>query len=132
MNPIDKAIKDFRQFDTSSYLKLDELPYDFIRKRLTIFVSSNEFRIIVTKGAMHHVPSVCSNAESASGQVVEISKVKEEIQSRFEELGRKGFRVLGVSYRLMDHSCSSISKEDEDRYDFCRFHCQFLTPSILE
>ncbi|MGA8483911.1 MAG: magnesium-translocating P-type ATPase [Nitrososphaeraceae archaeon] len=134
VNPIDKAIKDFRQFDTSSYLKLDELPYDFIRKRLTIFVSSNESRIIVTKGALHNVLSVCSNAESASGQVVEISKVKEEIQSRFEELGRKGFRVLGVSYRLMDHSCSSISKEDEIDMTFAGFIVLFdpVNPGVTE
>ena len=134
VNPIDKAIKDFRQFDTSSYLKLDELPYDFIRKRLTIFVSSNESHIIVTKGALHNVLSVCSNAESASGQVVEISKVKEEIQSRYEELGRKGFRVLGVSYRLMDHSCSSISKEDEISMTFAGFIVLFdpVNPGVTE
>ena len=134
VNPIDKAIKDFRQFDTSSYLKLDELPYDFIRKRLTIFVSSNESHIIVTKGALHNVLSVCSNAESASGQVVEISKVKEGIQSRYEELGRKGFRVLGVSYRLMDHSCSSISKEDEISMTFAGFIVLFdpVNPGVTE
>ena len=134
VNPIDKAIKDFRQFDTSSYLKLDELPYDFIRKRLTIFVSSNESRIIVTKGALQNVLSVCSNAESASGQVVEISKVKEEIQSRFEELGRKGFRVLGVSYRLIDNSCISISKEDEFDMTFAGFILLFdpVNPGVIE
>jgi len=134
VNPIDKAIKDFRQFDTSSYLKLDELPYDFIRKRLTIFVSSNESHIIVTKGALHNVLSVCSNAESASGQVVEISKVKEEIQSRYEELGRKGFRVLGVSYRLMDHSCSFISKDDEINMTFAGFIVLFdpVNPGVIE
>ena len=134
VNPIDKAIKDFRQFDTSSYLKLDELPYDFIRKRLTIFVSSNESHIIVTKGALHNVLSVCSNAESASGQVVEISKVKEQIQRKFEELGRKGFRVLGVSYRVMDHSCSSISKEDEINMTFAGFIVLFdpVNPGVIE
>jgi P-type Mg2+ transporter len=134
VNPIDKAIKDFRQFDTSTYLKLDELPYDFIRKRLTIFVSSNESHIIVTKGALHNVLSVCSNAESASGQVVEISKVKEEIQSRYEELGRKGFRVLGVSYRLMDHSCSFISKDDEINMTFAGFIVLFdpVNPGVIE
>jgi Mg2+-importing ATPase len=134
VNPIDKAIKDFRQFDTSTYLKLDELPYDFIRKRLTIFVSSNESHIIVTKGALHNVLSVCSNAESASGQVVEISKVKEEIQSRYEELGRKGFRVLGVSYRLMEHSCSFISKEDEINMTFAGFIVLFdpVNPGVIE
>ena len=78
--------------------------------------------------------SVCSNAESASGQVVEISKVKEEIQNRFEELGRKGFRVLGVSYRLMDHSCSSISKEDEIDMTFAGFIVLFdpVNPGVTE
>ena len=43
-NPIDKAIKDFcsGQFDISGYSKLDEIPYDFIRKRLSILVSSSD------------------------------------------------------------------------------------------
>ena len=43
-NPIDKAIKDFcsDQFDISGYSKLDEIPYDFIRKRLSILVSSSD------------------------------------------------------------------------------------------
>lgn len=133
-NPIDKAIKDFRQFDTSSYLKLDELPYDFIRKRLTIFVKSNESHIIVTKGALHNVLSVCSNAEIACGQIVEISLVKEEIQSRYEELGKKGFRVLGVCYKFMEHTCSTISKEDEIGMTFAGFIILFdpVKPGVIE
>ena len=44
--------------------------------------------------------SVCSNAEIASGQIVEISLVKEEIQSRYEELGRKGFPSSGCILQI--------------------------------
>jgi Mg2+-importing ATPase len=63
-NPIDKAIKDFcssRQFDITGYNKLDEIPYDFIRKRLSILVSYQDrikttiktpISFIVTKGAL--------------------------------------------------------------------------------
>lgn len=121
VNPIDKAIKDFHQFDTSSYTKLGELPYDFIRKRLSIFVSRDNSRIIVTKGALQNVVSICSNAEAASGQILDISNVREAIQDKYEVLGKKGFRVLGVSYKLMAHSCTSITKDDEVNMTFGGF-----------
>ena len=106
-NPIDKAIRDFcsGQFDISGYSKLDEIPYDFIRKRLSILVSSSDKTLksffIVTKGALHNILQVCSYAEMPDGKIVNISIVKEEIQHRFEELGNKGFRILGVCYRNM-------------------------------
>jgi Mg2+-importing ATPase len=81
-NPIDKAIKDFcsSQFDISDYNKLDEIPYDFIRKRLSILVSSSESFFIVTKGALHNILEVCSCAEMPDGKIVDISIVKQEIQ----------------------------------------------------
>ena len=107
VNPVDKAIKDFYQFDISGYSKLDEVPYDFIRKRLSIFVSRNNSRIIVTKGALQNVVSICSNAETSSGEIMDMSNVAEIIQDKYEELGKKGFRVLGVCYKLVDPSCNS-------------------------
>ena len=124
VNPIDKAIRDFRQFDTSSYTKLGEVPYDFIRKRLSIFVSGNNgnnSRIIVTKGALQNVVSICSNSEAASGEILDMSNVGIQIQDKYEELGKKGFRVLGISYKLMPDSCNSISKNDEVNMTFAGF-----------
>jgi Mg2+-importing ATPase len=55
--------------------------------------------LIVTKGALHNVLEVCSYAEMTDGKIVDISMVKEEIVQRFEELGNKGFRILGVCLR---------------------------------
>lgn len=95
VNPIDKAIKEDHQFDISAYSKLGEVPYDFIRKRLSIFVSRNNLHVIVTKGALQNVVSICSNAVTTSGEILEMSDVSEVIQDKYEELGKKGFRVLG-------------------------------------
>jgi P-type Mg2+ transporter len=112
-NPIDKAIKDFcsGQIDIASYNKLDEIPYDFIRKRLSILVKLSDKKIIktskaiiVTKGALHNILEVCSYLEKADGRIVDISTVRQQIQNKFEELGNNGFRVLGVCYRSMDYS----------------------------
>ncbi|HEY6950079.1 MAG TPA: HAD-IC family P-type ATPase, partial [Nitrososphaeraceae archaeon] len=138
VNPIDKAIRDFRQFDTSSYTKLGEVPYDFIRRRLSIFVSGNNSRIIVTKGALQNVVSICSNSEAASGEILDMSNVGIQIQDKYEELGKKGFRVLGISYKLMPDSCNSISKNDEVNMTFAGFLVLFdpvkedVTESINE
>ncbi len=116
-NPIDKAIKDYcsAQFEVSSYSKLDEIPYDFIRKRLSILVSSSarvmttktktlKPPFLVTKGALNNILEICSYAEMPNGKVVDISVVKQEIQHMFSEFGSKGFRILGLCYRDMEHS----------------------------
>jgi P-type Mg2+ transporter len=134
-NPIDKAIRDFcsDQFDISGYSKLDEIPYDFIRKRLSIFVSSSDktskSSFIVTKGALHNILEVCSYAETPDGKIINISMVEQEIQRRFEEIGNKGFRILGVCYRNMGDGKhngdsplgSSITRDDEINMTFLGF-----------
>jgi Mg2+-importing ATPase len=134
VNPVDKAIKDLHQFDTSAYSKLGEVPYDFIRKRLSIFVSTNNSRVIVTKGALQNVVSICSNAEASSGEIMDISNVVEIIEEKYQELGKKGFRVLGVCYKLVDPSCSSISKHDEVNMTFAGFLVLFdpVKPDVTE
>jgi P-type Mg2+ transporter len=120
-NPIDKAIKDFcsGQIDISRYSKADEIPYDFIRKRLSILVKLSDKKItktsralIVTKGALHNILEVCSYLEKADGSIVDISAIRQQIQNKFEELGNKGFRVLGICYRSMD--CSTHAGDDNN------------------
>jgi Mg2+-importing ATPase len=134
VNPVDKAIKDFHQFDISAYSKLGEVPYDFIRKRLSIFVSRDNSRIIVTKGALQNVVSICSNAEASSGEIMDMSNVAEIIEEKYQEFGKKGFRVLGVCYKLVDPSCSSISKHDEVNMTFAGFLVLFdpIKPDVME
>jgi len=118
INPIDEAIRSKNAFDFSSSKKLDEVPYDFIRKRLSILVSMDNAHVMVMKGAVPNVLETCSNAETPNG-IVQIADVKDMIQQRFEELGNEGFRLLGVAYKNV--SSEFISKEDEVHMTFLGF-----------
>ncbi len=127
MNPIDEAIRKYRPFDLSGYQKLDEVPYDFIRKRLSILISKGDTHLMVTKGALSNVLAVCSSAEIAEGGTVDIVTVKERVQQHFEEFSRKGFRTLGVAYRDAV-SDTVITREQEADMTFLGFLILFDPP----
>jgi Mg2+-importing ATPase len=127
VNPIDDAIRKYREFDLSAYEKLDEVPYDFIRKRLSILVSNRGAHIMITKGALQNVLDVCSRVEKADGIVVAITEVHALIQQRFESLSKKGFRILGVSYRDLG-SDLVINKASEADMTFLGFVVLFDPP----
>jgi Mg2+-importing ATPase len=127
MNPIDEGIRKYRQFDLSGYQKLDEVPYDFIRKRLSILISKGDTHLMVTKGALSNVLAACSSAEIAEGRMVDIVTVKEQVQQHFEEFGRKGFRTLGVAYKEVA-SDKVITREQEADMTFLGFLILFDPP----
>jgi Mg2+-importing ATPase len=119
-NPIDEAIRTRRPLDLSGYQKLDEVPYDFIRKRLSILISKDGAHQIITKGALLNVVDVCSSAETSHRTTVDITTVQDQIRQRFEELSQNGFRTLGIAYRDVG-SVSLITKEHETGMTFLGF-----------
>lgn len=132
-NPIDEAIRTHRQFDLTGYRKADEIPYDFLRKRLSILVAHGDTYLMVTKGALQNVLAVCSVAETEAGTLVDIAVVRDRIQQHFEEFSSKGFRTLGVAYKNMG-SESLMSKVDEAGMTFLGFLVLFDPPksNIIE
>lgn len=132
-NPIDEAICSYRQFDISDYQKLDEEPYDFVRKRLSILVSKGNAHLMITKGALRNVLDACSTAENSSGAIVDIAGVREVIQRRFEELSSQGLRTIGVAYRDIG-SASQITKDHEAGMTFLGFLILFdpVKPGIVK
>ena len=119
-NPIDEAIRAHCKFDLSGYSKADEIPYDFLRKRLSILVAHDNSHIMVTKGALRNVLEVCSTAETESGIVVDIASLRAQIQRHLEEFSGKGLRTLGVAYRNMG-AAPLMSKADEAGMIFLGF-----------
>jgi Mg2+-importing ATPase len=110
-NPIDEAIRTDGQFDLTGYQKVDEVPYDFLRKCLSILVSKNEAHLMITKGALSNVLERCSLAELPSGRC-DIDDVRNAIEREFESLSNDGFRVLGLAYKDLG-AVSRIEKEQE-------------------
>jgi len=126
-NPVDEAIRSWRQPDVSEYGKLDEVPYDFIRKRLSILVSRNGRSLLITKGTLPQVVAVCSTAESPVGDPVELAGVRERIGQQYEELSGQGYRVLGLACRDMG-AVQAVTRDDERDMTFLGFLVFFDPP----
>jgi Mg2+-importing ATPase len=126
-NPIDVAVKSFRELDVSKYAKLGEVPYDFLRKRLSILVKEGDTGFMVTKGTLTNVLEVCTKAEQAEGSSINVGAVRAPIETRYEALSADGYRVLGIARRDLD-SASGISRDDEKDMTFLGFLVFFDPP----
>jgi Mg2+-importing ATPase len=126
VNPIDAAIREHKNFDISSYQKLDEVPYDFNRKRLSILFKKENTHLIVTKGALKNILDVCSSVETGEEKTIDIADQRQKLHQEAEDLGSKGFRALGVAYRDFDRD--SFSKDDETNMTFLGYLALFDPP----
>ena len=126
-NPIDEAIRASRKADLTGYQKTDEIPYDFLRKRLSILVAHDNTHLMVTKGALANVLAVCASAEVGEGKIVDLATVRDRIQQHLDEFRNKGCRTLGVDYKNLGYS-SRMSKVDEAGMTFLGFLVLFDPP----
>jgi len=126
-NPIDEAILNYNKIDLSEYKKHDEIPYDFLRKRLSIAVVHGDQHLLVTKGALANVLEVCTTVETSEGITVAIGSYKEKIKKHFEELSGNGFRTLGIAFKNLAPG-EFINKEDEAEMTFAGFLTLFDPP----
>ena len=118
-NPIDEAICDGYKANTIAATVLDEIPYDFIRKRLTVLVKINDSNIAITKGAFNNVLGICSEAEDAAGNPVPIASMKDVLVNLYNGFGKSGYRTLGIAYKK--NGQTAFRKEDETGMVFLGF-----------
>jgi Mg2+-importing ATPase len=114
VNPIDEAIRRSGQFDAAGYAKVDEVPYDFLRKRLSILVAHNGSHLLITKGALDNVLAVCTTAVGIDGKTVPLAKVRDDIERQHKELGEQGFRQLGVAVRDLGATATAGKEAERD------------------
>lgn len=110
-NPIDEALRRQVAPDIDLVEKLDEIPYDFLRRRLSVLVREGSRKRLIVKGAFNPILAICSDVESAAHEHLPLDQVKESIEQRYEELGRQGYRVIAVAYRDVEHD--RVTHEDE-------------------
>ncbi len=126
-NPIDTAIRSHKTLDLTAYPKVDEIPYDFIRKRLSIVVTHENKRLMATKGALANILEACSFAEVKGGGVVPIDSVRENIDQQFSDFSAQGFRTLGIAFKELPDE-DGIQKDDESGMTFLGFLTLFDPP----
>ncbi|MDE3171182.1 MAG: HAD-IC family P-type ATPase, partial [Acidobacteriota bacterium] len=105
-SPLDEAILRQPQ-PQDDYVKRDEIPFDFNRRRLSIAVAHKDHpdgeQLLITKGAPEGVLAACESYE-AGGAVAALDAARlEQIRAAYEGLFAQGYRVLGVAYRRLQH-----------------------------
>lgn len=113
-NPIDDAIRRTPVAGSEAYRKVDEVPYDFARKRQSVAVADAERVLLITKGALSNILDVCTMAELADGSVVSLEPHRARIQAEFEERSRQGNRCLGVAYRQIESGVPVDTRDERD------------------
>ena len=119
-SPLDEAILKHEEVNTDQYQRIDEIPFDFIRKRLSVVVRENQENLLITKGAPEEIAKVISHYEF-DGKIYELtSEARKKIEREYRDLSSQGFRVLGVAYRKVE-SKPAYSVADENNMVFLGF-----------
>lgn len=114
-NPMDKAILaagEAAGLSTGTWQKLDEIPYDFVRKRLTIVVRNGDERRLISKGAVPSILACCSGVMEKGTQVPLNAARRDAIASLVAAQGTKGYRALAVAARPVA-PCQDYTQDDE-------------------
>ncbi|MFH0848794.1 MAG: HAD-IC family P-type ATPase, partial [archaeon] len=126
-SPLDEAVLHHEHVDVTRYKKLDEVPFDFIRKRVSVVVDHEGQQIVITKGAPEEILKICSHSETAGNMQQLTDELRKKIEEKYHELGREGFRTLGVAYKPIKEGKPSCSIHDECEMTFVGFTA-FIDP----
>ncbi len=112
-SPLNEAILKHEKLDIAKFTKIDEIPFDFNRKRVSIVSESQGIRRLTCKGAPEEVFSVCSMVQKNGETVALEGEISEEIQQLYTSLSSEGYRVLAVAYKQVENTRDNYSKTDE-------------------
>ena len=96
------------------YKKIDEIPFDFSRRRLSVIVKDlDEKVLIITKGAVEEILNICTLAED-KGQIITLTKeIKENIQRISKNMNKEGLRVIAVCKKQCEGKVDNFDVQDE-------------------
>jgi Mg2+-importing ATPase len=112
-NPIDQAIEEQHSIDSSQYVKVDEIPYDFIRKRLSVLVQKGSTYTLITKGAVNSILDCCTKILLDS-KVLDIKDYLGTITEKYTQYSTEGYRTIGVAYKIQSHSRKITRASERD------------------
>lgn len=98
-SPLDDAILRHEHADLPRYAKIDEVPFDFARRRLSVAVEGEGNRLLITKGAPESIVEICGEYELRGARKPLDAAARAQFDATFAALGQDGYRVLGIAYR---------------------------------
>ena len=127
-SPLDLAILSAHPFDMAGWKKIDEVPFDFERRRVSVLVEHGAERHLIVKGAPEDLLRLSRRYEDADGKVLPLdSETRRSFETTLDGLGAEGFRALGIARRVVDASHTTAAVGDESDLIFSGF-AVFLDP----
>ena len=124
---INRALKNNLSNLVNEYRKVDEIPFDFTRRRLSIVVSNDDGKLLITKGAVEEILSIC-NTIDYNHEIMPITKeIKDNIREIANRLNEEGLRVVAVCQKRNVDNIETFSVEDEKQMSLVGF-VGFLDP----
>ncbi|MCO6017566.1 magnesium-translocating P-type ATPase [Carnobacterium divergens] len=108
--------------------KIDEIPFDFSRRRLTVAVNNEGHQLMITKGAVEEMMKICSHVEINDEVIPLTDSLREKMLTVSVDMNQDGMRVLGVAYKKEVHDTAIYSIEDENEMILAGF-MGFLDPA---
>ena len=126
-SPLDDAILAHTHIDVTPWRKIDEVPFDFERRRVSVLLDRADSRTLIVKGSFEDVLGLCADYEGEDAPKPLEDDARERIVRQFESLSGQGFRVLGIAWRKAPPDQDHARVTDESELVFSGF-AAFLDP----
>ena len=113
-SPLDEAILQHQTLALGDWKKIDEIPFDFERRCVSVLVDDGTKRWLVAKGAAEDMLRLCSNIQTTGETLEPLNEHKrQEVVAQYRALEADGLRVLGVAWREVprDHTVAVVNDE---------------------
>jgi P-type Mg2+ transporter len=129
-NLIDRAVIEFANLEVYACRLVDELPFDFQRRRMSVVVEYEGDHVLICKGAVEEIYSCCSHYQIDEEIYPLIDLLRADLFEEVDKLNRDGFRVLGIAYREFSPEKTVFTVEDESRLVLLGYIAFFDPPKV--
>ncbi|MEI8064561.1 MAG: magnesium-translocating P-type ATPase, partial [Verrucomicrobiota bacterium] len=113
-NLLDRAVLAHSDIDVEKDCrKVDEIPFDFKRRRMSVVIDYEDRNVLICKGAVEEVARVCENYQVDEDINPLIQLIRDDLMDEYRNLSTDGYRVLAIAYREFDRSKQTFSVADE-------------------
>ena len=113
-NLLDRAILSHAELDVEKTArKVDEIPFDFQRKRMSVVIEHEGSHVMITKGSVEDVYAACGSYQLDDEVLPLIDVIRRDLMEEYERLSRAGYRVLSVAYKEFPKDKTSFGVQDE-------------------
>ena len=113
-NLLDRAILAHSELDVErNCRKVDEIPFDFKRRRMSVVIDYEGRHVLICKGAVEEVSAACENYQVDEDINPLIRLIRDDLMDEYRSLSAQGYRVLAIAYREFDRTKQVFSVADE-------------------